>query len=546
MTGTASPTPAWRPWAAALALLAAVALTHGGALGHGFVRFDDDLYVYENPRVLAGLSLDGLRWAFGLGDGQTYFHPLTWLSLMADASAFGGAAWGFHLVNLALHAAGAFLLFLLLRRVTGRPGPSLAAALLWAVHPLTVEGVAWVTERKAVLSTALGLAALLTWLGGAGPGGGGPPSGARRAAATALLAAGLLAKPALVTLPAVLLLLAAWPPRPPQAPATPSTAGRWDLLRQAAGLWPLATASAAVLVPALLSSARIPAESSLERPLLLRAAHAVASVPTYLARAAWPSGLSVYHPYPAEVGPGALALGLAVLALGTAAAFWLRRRWPLALLGWGWFLATLLPYLGLVQNGLWPGWAERFAHLPLQGLCLLVAFGAADGLGRLGQPRWAGPALLGVALAALVPASRHQVEAWRDSLTLFRRATAAEPEAPVLQLNLGLALLDAGRPAEAAGALGRAVRLAPRFPNAHAALGMALSRLGRPEEAVGHFLAALGDLPEHPEALFGCAEALRALGRGEQARAYYWRFLGVAPEGMAAEREVAARWARAR
>jgi tetratricopeptide (TPR) repeat protein len=534
-----------RPSAAVapLALLAAVALAHGGALGHGFVHFDDDLYVYANPQVLGGLSLDGLRWAFGLGDGQTYFHPVTWLSLMAHASLFGGAPWGFHLVNLLLHAASALLLFEALRRLGGRPGPALAGALLWAVHPLTVEAVAWVTERKAVLSTALGLAAALTWVA-APP----PRSPARRAAATALLLLGLLAKPALVTLPALLVALDAWPPARAGEATPPGEVRPWPRALRAALLeaWPLLLASAALLVPALLSSARIPLESSVVRPLSLRAAQAVASVPTYLGAAAWPGGLAVYHPYPAEVGAGALALGVAVLLGGSALAWWLRRRWPPALLGWGWFLATLLPYLGLVQNGLWPGWAERFAYLPLMGLAALAAFGASGLLARLRAPAPAAPALLALALLALVPATRHQVAAWRDSVALFERATAAEPASPVLHLNLGVALLDAGRPAEAARALQAAVRLAPRFPNAQAALGLALRRLGRPTEATGHFLAALADQPDHPQALFGAAEALRELGRPEQARGYYQRFLAVAPPGMAAEREAAAGWAGGR
>jgi len=530
------------PAAAAVCILAAVALAHGGALGHGFVHFDDDLYVYANPLVLAGPTRQGLRWAFGPGDGATYFHPLTWLSLMVDAALFGGAPWGFHLVNLLLHAAGAFLLFLVLRRATGRAWAALAAALLWAVHPLTVEAVAWVTERKAVLSTALGLAAALAWI--AAPA---PRTLARRGLAAALLAAGLLAKPALVTLPALLILLDGWPPRRPE----PSPPGGPERPRLAPGAlvleaWPLLLVAAAVLVPALLSSARIPLESSVPRPLALRAAQALASLPTYLAAAAWPTDLAVYHPYPAEVGAGALALGLAVLMGGSAAAWAVRRTWPVALAGWGWFLVTLAPYLGLVQNGLWPGWAERFAYLPLMGLCLIGVFGVADGLARLRAPGAAAPVLLGLALLALAPATRRQVGAWRDSVTLFARATAAEPEAPVLHLNHGVALLDAGRPAEAAHALERAVRLAPRFPNAQAALGLALLQLGRPPEATGHFLAALADQPDHPQALFGCAESLRALGRLQQARPYYWRFLEVAPAGLVAEREEAARWARSR
>lgn len=522
----------WRALGAPLAILGAVALAHGGALGHGFVHFDDDLYVYRNPEVLGGLTVDGVRWAFGLGGGATYFHPLTWLSLMANVSLLGAGPWGFHLVNLLLHAAGAILLFLLLRQVTGRPGPALAAALIWAVHPLTVEGVAWVTERKAVLSTALGLGALLAWCGAPAPRGAG-----RRALAAALLGLGILAKPALVTLPALALLLDAWPAAAPDGAPPPPPRPRWPRLREA---WPLLLVAAALLVPALRSSALIPAESSAARPLALRAAHAVASVPTYLAAAAWPAGLAAYHPYPDEVGAGAFALGLAALALGTGAALRLRRRAPALLAGWGWFLLALAPYLGLVQNGLWPGWAERFAHLPLQGLCLAAAFGAADLLARLRAPPAAGLALAGLALLALVPATRHQVEAWRDSVTLFERAVAAEPGAPTLHMNLGVALLDAGRTEEAVAPLREAVRLAPRFPNAHAALGVALQRAGRTQEAAGHFLAALADLPDQPQALFGLAEALRTLGRPEQARRYYARFLEVAPPGMAGERAVAA------
>jgi tetratricopeptide (TPR) repeat protein len=270
----------------------------------------------------------------------------------------------------------------------------------------------------------------------------------------------------------------------------------------------------------------------------------VASVPTYLAAATWPGGLAVYHPYPASVGAGSLALGAGVVVAATAAALALRRRWPAALLGWGWFLVALAPYLGLAQAGLWPGWAERFAYLPLMGLAVLVAFGAADLLARLGATRLVGPLLVALSLAALVPATRRQVEAWQDSVTLFTRSAAAEPGSAVLSANLGIALLDAGRPAMAERALAEAVRLNPRYPNGQAALGLAQFAQGRPQEAVGHFLAALADAPAHPDALFGCAEALREAGRPDQARVFYQRFLAVVPDAAADRRATAERHAR--
>jgi tetratricopeptide (TPR) repeat protein len=547
------------PWWALLLLLVAVGVAHGGAVAGEFVGFDDDDYVSENATVLAGLTLDGARWAFQLGSRLTYFHPLTWLSLMTDAQLFGRAAWGFHLTNVLLHALTATLLWLVLRRATGRGGPSLAAALLWAVHPLTVEAVSWVTERKTVLSAALGLGAVLAYVHHAAR-----PSWRRLALVTLLLATGLLAKPSLVALPALLLVLDAWPLRrlagapPGRAPGKDQPVGsdgaggapggaatgpgrfpprppRALLLEKS----PLVAVALVALCLAVLSARHLAPPEGPPRPAELRLAHAVASVPTYLSAAVWPAGLAAYHPYPPAVPGSRLALGLAAVALASLAAWRLRSAWPALATGWAWFLVMLSPSLGLMQAGLWPGWAERFAYLPLMGLATLVAFAGADLIRHLRLPRPVGPLVAGALGCALAVTTRVQVATWHDTLTLLSHATRVEPGSAVMHFNLGSTLIWAGRHAEARAELEEALRLEPAYADAHSQLGVILVGQGRFPEAAQHYQAALAARPDHYGALWNQAELLRGQGQLASARPYYRRFLAAAPVELARQRTFA-------
>jgi tetratricopeptide (TPR) repeat protein len=539
-----------RPATALLAGLAiglTVAAAHGGALRFGFVAFDDDLYVTDNPQVKAGLTADGAAWALRVEPRKTYYHPLTWLSLMLDAEVFGVQhPWGFHLTNLLLHAATAILLYLLLARATGRTGPPLAAALLFAAHPLTVEAVAWVTERKSVLSAALGLAAILAYLRHAER-----PSRSRLAPAVALQALSLLAKPTFVVLPALLLLLDVWPLRRlrlPTALAPPSSSASAPSERPLAALLleklPFALLSVLSAVVTTFSTSGIDSAPNVSIPSLsLRLANAVASFASYLSAAFWPASLSVFHPFPREVPIAAVAAGFALVVLLSAGALLLWRRTPAAALGWGWFLVALTPALGLHQTGLWPAWADRFAYVPLMGLATAVAFAAADLATALRlSPRVGQAAAVAVTLA-LSLATRAQILVWSDSYALYRHAIAVEPRAAEMHWNLATLLLNERKTAEAAPVLERLVEISPGWSQAHAQLGSLRRIEGRIPEAERHLREALRLDPDLPEPLFNLAEILRLTGRAGEARPLYLRFARVAPEAYAAQRQQALRHA---
>ncbi len=501
-------------------LLVATFVVHGRVLGAGYVGLDDADYVRDNAYVLGGVTLDSVAWAFRLEHTGNfcYFHPLTWVSLMLDTTVFGSGPWGHHLVNVLLHGTSAILLLLFLLRTTRSFGPSLVASLLFAMHPLTVEAVAWVTERKAVLSTALGMAAVLAYAAHAER-----PSRARLACVASLACAAVLAKPTLVVLPALLLVLDFWP------------LGRVRGARAAAGsveLRRLVAEKAALAVPAF--AAFIPAVFSLRHPtsvpLALRIENAVVSIPRYVAFAAWPVRLSVFHPFPDRIPFAVIAVAaLACLALtGLAAAA--ARRWPFVAAGWAWFLVAIAPYLGLKQDGLWPAWADRFMYLPLIGLAVLAAFGGWAALGALPQTRRLAVVVSAAVVVPLALATYAQGAYWETSLALFGRAVAVEPSSGQMNFGLGAALARAGRTQEALAPLARAARLQPSVARAHATYGLALVYEKRFGEAQAEIDEALRLEPGFPEALFGRAQLLASLGLRDDAQRAYVEFLQRSPD----------------
>ncbi|HEY6000858.1 MAG TPA: hypothetical protein VI078_16345, partial [bacterium] len=350
------------PAAAVLLLLAVVAAIYGGVTRNGFVQLDDPAYILENGRVRAGLAPPSLAWAFtSFATGN--WHPVTWLSHMLDVQLFGVSAPAHHAVSALLHAATACVLLLVLRAATGALLPSLAAALLFAVHPLRVESVAWASERKDVLSGLFWMLALAAYLGYARR-----PGVRRLTLLLVLFALGLMSKPMLVMLPLVLLVLDFWPL------GRFRTSSRGSLLREKAPLLALSAASAAVTLKAQSGSLA----ATVDLALAERSANAVVSVAAYLGKTLWPASLAVFYPI-VPGGPGTartIAALAALAAIGTAAAL-LRRRAPYLLAGCGWYLVALLPVLGLVQVG-GQAMADRYTYLPSVGLCIAAAWTLAD------------------------------------------------------------------------------------------------------------------------------------------------------------------------
>lgn len=492
--------------AAVLAL--AVLVLYAPVLTHDFVDFDDDKMVTENSHVRAGLTLEGIRWSL---TSLQFFNwlPVTWWSHMADVSLFGMNAGGHHMVSASLHALNAALLFLLLRAVSGVLWAPLIAAALFALHPLRVESVAWVAERKDVLSTVFWLLATLAYVRWCRR-----PSWARYGVVVLLFALGLMAKPMLVTLPCTLLLLDFWPLGRVQGAGRESW-GR--LLAEKAPLFALAGATACITFIAQEAGGAVARLA--EVPAARRLGNAIFSYGWYLAKTVWPSRLRVPYISPPEGWPvWQILSAAAVLAGGTALVVLLARRRPYLLVGWLWYLGTLVPVIGFVQVGA-QGMADRYTYIPLIGLAIIVGWVATE----VGPVR-KGNRLLSVALGlaaafALAGATRCQLRYWKDTNALFSRTIAFDSENFMARNNLGVRAAAAGRWNEAAEHFRLAAMARPLLGITHFNRANALENLERAEEAALEYGLALRTLtaPEQVALVhLRLVRLLEGLGRGQE------------------------------
>jgi tetratricopeptide (TPR) repeat protein len=482
----------------AVGLVLATWLAYGALTQNVFIRLDDPDYITTNPHVLGGFSGDDVAWAFNVGYTGNW-HPLTWFSHMLDVSLWGLDPGGHHATNLALHAASAVLLFFLLRRMTGAVGRSAFVAAVFAVHPLHVESVAWAAERKDVLSTLLGFVALWCWVDWTKQGG-----APRYAAALAAFAASLAAKPMFVTLPFLLLLLDAWP-----------LARGLRVLEKL----PFLALSIGSCILTVIAQGRGKAMTRFaDLPLDERFANAASAFLSYLGKALWPSGLSVFYPHPFGGAPALAVLGGSLLFVaGTIAAFVLRRRLPWLATGWFWWVGMLVPVIGIVQVG-GQSMADRYTYVPLVGLSIVVAWG----VGELLAPRWTrwGWGLSLAAIGAWIVVTRAQVELWKDDETLFRHALAVEERNYLAHFRVGADAWDAGRADEAIAHYARAVELAPDYPAAHNNYGGVLLGVGRVDEAIVELTVAVRGQPDVGESYINLAGALLKKGRVDDAIPY--------------------------
>jgi Flp pilus assembly protein TadD len=497
---TRGASPAWPVYA----LLASSALAvHAQTLGFGFVGYDDPEYVVDNPWVQRGLGWDGVRWAF------TSFHfanwiPLTWLSLMLDVELAGAAPGMFHATNLLLHSASTLLLFRLLDRATGARWKSAWVAALFAVHPLHVESVAWISERKDVLSTLFWFAAMLLWLRWVER-----PGAGRYAAAALAFALGLLSKPMLVTLPFVLLLFDFWPLGRHRERTLSA------LVREKLPLLALAAGSAVTTVIAQRAGGAL---GSLEAyPLAARLGNAVISYAAYLGQTLWPFGLAVFYPHPGAEVPLASWLGAAVVLGGISALVAMQRRVrPYLAVGWLWYLGTLLPVIGIVQVGT-QARADRYTYVPLVGIFILLAWGAADLLAR--RPLWLRAAAV-ASLAGAATLAAVQCGYWRDSIRLFERAIQVTGDNALAQSNLAAAYYRRNQPGDlerAAAHYAEAIRIDPDDPSTRNSLASIWLALGRAEEAIQLWSEPVGFKPHSTAVLCNLCGALTRVGRPAEA-----------------------------
>jgi protein O-mannosyl-transferase len=523
-----------------------------------FIGFDDPTYVTANPAVQAGLSWSNVLWALTSNYAPSW-HPVTWLSHMVDVQVFGLDAGAHHLTNAVLHTANTLLLFGWLHRQTRALWPSVFVAAVFAVHPLHVESVAWVSERKDVLSACFWLLAL--WAYGAYAA---RPSVSRYLWVLGAFCLGLMSKPSVVALPVVLLLVDIWPLR---RVSLPGDRAIWIGL--GTEKLPLLALALVISGVTFVFQARAGAVSSVETLSLgSRVANAVVGYAIYLWKTVWPSHLAVFYPLRSWSIWAALASGLGLLTV-TAGCFRACRTHPYLIIGWLWYVVTLLPMIGLVQVGQ-QSIADRYMYIPMIGILIMIAWGVPDLVGRwpaIARARLVPAIGVAIVLVSTV-AARAQVLSWSDDVALWQQAIRNSQDNYLAYVNLGRALVDRndlsgaleayggalgalkgrwpaeqgsvhcdiglvfsrqGRTAEALGEFSQATRLNPDLAEAQVGEGNVLATERHLPEAIEHFSAALRIRPDVVSALTGIGGALLAEGRPADAIPYYVRALGFAP-----------------
>ncbi len=497
-----------RPRIIALLLALVTLLVYLPVTHFDFINYDDEDYVTKNIVVQNGLTFSGIRWAFTTGHASNW-HPLTWLSHMTDCELFGLNAGGHHFVNVLFHAANSVLLFALLLRLTGALWSAAFVAALFAWHPLHVESVAWVAERKDVLSTFFALLALLSYTKYV-------RENCRRSFWFALIffALGLMSKPMLVTLPFVLLLLDYWPlQRFQDFKIIPAMAARFVLEK-----WPFFLLSAGSCIVTFLAQ-RGTAVASLELvPMSFRLENVPTAYVVYLSKFFWPASLAIIYPITSDFHIPSLTVAVAVTVLifVTTATWLARKRAAYLPVGWLWFLGTLVPVIGLVQVGA-QTLADRYTYIPSIGLSMMVAYGVRDLAERFQLPKILLAAVAALVLVACVARTENQLPYWQNSETLFRHALAVTKDNYIAHINLGVTLELDGKLDEAIAENRAAEAIAPDRYQIHNNLAECLDHSGRLNEALAEYLAAIRLNPNLAEFHNGLGIVLAELGRYDEA-----------------------------
>jgi protein O-mannosyl-transferase len=530
-------------------------LVYAQACWFGSVSMDDSTYVTNNANVQGGLSWRNVEWSFTTFCDGNWF-PLTWLSLMADRDLFGSHLGGFHLTNIALHTLNTLLLFAFLARATGQRAPSALVSALFALHPLHVESVVWISERKDVLSIFFGLLSLLAYLRYA-------TRGSRWSwwGCFLLFVLSLMAKQTLVTLPCVFLLLDYWPfdrlrrseepapapdleqPEPAASPA-PRSAFRVSGIRLLVEKIPFLLVSAAFSVVAVVAQSRNGAVRTFTIfPLWVRLANAAVAYVAYLGKSFFPHNLAIFYPHPGPQLSGSdVSAAAAILAAVSVCAMIWRRRHPYLLVGWAWYLGTLVPMIGIVQVG-FQQMADRYTYFPLIGLfialvwtvrSLVSPFASASSL-RAGLVRTAALSLV-VVLAATTCV---QIGYWRDFVTLCTHSLSSTADSAFMENQLGGALIQQGRAREAIAHLELAARSDPAMRQPQYNLGIAFAQLGRMDQAVVHFRAALAINDGYTAAHYDLGLLENDLGHYAEAKVHLRRAIEIDPQFVDAHMNLA-------
>ena len=475
---------------------------------HEFTNFDDSLYILQNQHVKKGLTSESISWAFGFVD-IAYWHPLTWLSHMLDCQIYGLIPGMHHRTSLIFHIVNSILLFFVLQKMTGALWKSAFVAALFALHPINVESVAWVAERKNLLSTFFWMLTMLAYVHYTRH-----PNLYRYFLTLLLLMLGLMAKPMLVTLPFVLLLIDYWPLGRLRQQST------FNLILEKIPFFALSAVSAYI---SSISVQRYGIVVSMELvPMKLRLANALISYVKYIEKMIWPKNLAVFYPFPDTLpiwqvfGAGLLLVSISFLVLLNF------RKKPYLCIGWLWFLGTLIPVIGLKQAGLWPAIADRWAYVPLIGIFFIISWGIPELVSKWRHKK------IGLALAAtvllliLMAVTRLQVRCWTNSVSLFKHAFEVTANNFIVHFKLGEALTEQDKTEEAISHYREVLRLKPGYAQAHHNLGSILEDQGKTNEAMNHYIAALKINPklERTHINLGCI--LNSKGERDKAIKHYF------------------------
>jgi Flp pilus assembly protein TadD len=513
-------------------------------IGHQFISLDDDLYIKENSMVNRGVTPAGIAWAFTTFYAANW-HPLTWIAHMIDSQLFGMNAGGHLLVNALIHAANTLLVFWLLLRTTHARWPSALIAALFSLHPLHVESVAWAAERKDTLATFFGLLSLIAYTRYAEA-----RSRSLYAWTAMTLALGLLAKPMLVTWPFVMLLLDYWPLRRFDITSRREVATRiWRLVREKLPLFAIVIVSAVITSVAQSHGGTV--RTFVDVPIGLRLSNALVSYAKYLLLTFWPHNLAVYYPFDLTGIPAWQIIGALFLLIGiTALCIFQAKTRPYFIVGWFWFVGTLVPVIGIVQVG-GQTMADRYSYIPSIGLFIALVFGLADavaGIGDAGRPREVHPdrdhrsrlqlspkafvvaTITGAVLLVLATLTNAQIHRWRDSVTLFQHTLAVTPPNLIVEHNLGLVLGRSGSYDEAAAHFEKALQIKPDFYDALLNMGITRSQQGRLPEAIDYFQAAIRSRSDASKPHMELGLALAKQNRNDSARDEMRRAVELAPE----------------